>query len=135
MTKKKLSARRKEEAVDIENIDGSVVEWTVREMDGDTRDEYMKTRQANFHHDKQGQETGVKDTKDLLTNLLKFCLFTAADNKPVPVEVIRPLPTTTQQELFQMALVVNGLKDEAAQKGGSQQSEQAGTNSPEQPAA
>lgn len=115
--RKRLSKRLKEEAFDMECDDGQVRTYTVRELAGTQRDEYMESRKENFNHDKDGNVTGIKTMKGMIANLLKHCVYDDT-GKVVSAEEIERWPISTQQELFQMALEVSNVmpkKEEAGE--------------------
>lgn len=128
--KRRLTKRLKEEVVEIEGLDGQIQDYTVKELNGTVRDDYMKTRKENFDHDKQGNPTGIKEQARLMSNLLKFCVH-SPDGALVPQDEIDSWPHSTQTALFQIAAEVNGLaKPDGAEKGGQSPKEPAGESSP-----
>jgi hypothetical protein len=135
MAKKRLRARLKQEEIEIELPDGKVAEWVVKELTGPQRDAYMETRSQNFSHGKQGEVTGIKSYMGIVTNLLQFCVYDAATGVQVTVGQLNELPSSTQQELFDIAVSLSGIKPDDKKEAGAElnpttQNESAGEPSP-----
>jgi hypothetical protein len=109
---KKFRTKRKEiRDIEIEDEDGNVHLYLLRELNGSGRDEYFNKMSGKVNIDMEtGKPTGVRDFTNMNADLLGKCLFTQDKNEPVPISVIQDWPGETLDELFKMALDLSGLK-------------------------
>lgn len=105
----RISVLRKSQPVELEVAENEVVVYSVKEMTGAQRDEYLNKVTQKTTRDANGEVVGMKDYKGLYSNLLSLCLYDA-DGKPIPESKIQEWPDTAQKVLFDIATDLNGLK-------------------------
>ncbi len=118
--RKKFSKRRKEQLIDIEDEEGNTRVYKMREMDGTLRDRYMNDMNRRFRNvSSDGSVARIEDPTKIHVNLLNLCLLDD-QNKAVPVDELQKWPTTALEELYDIAIIFNGLqpkkKEEEAAK-------------------
>ncbi len=110
--RKKLSLKRKEIEVEIEDTDGNVRVCILRELKGSERDAYINVMHGKMSTAKDGRVTGVKDFSGLQSSLISKSLYDET-NKQIPEQTIDSWPASTQTELFKMAQELSGLGEKA----------------------
>jgi hypothetical protein len=115
----RISVIRKSQPVELEIADGDFVVYSVKEMTGAQRDDYLNKVTSKTTRDASGEVIGMKDYKGLYSTLLALCLYDA-EGKAIPESKIQEWPDTAQKVLFDIATDLNGLKpkknDEDSQK-------------------
>jgi len=111
----RLSARRKEVEVDIEEDDGSVRTYTVRELNGTLRDQFFDSMNRRATGITSEGVRSFKTFKGMYSDLLSLSLFDAHD-QPVPADTIQQWPSSTQEELFRIASQLSGLDRKAVER-------------------
>lgn len=112
--KKKFSAKLKEQKFDFEKSDGTVVEYTLRELIGDQLTAYMDTQRANVDILPDGK-TMIKSFNGMHVNLLSRTVYDENDRMVPPTEIIK-WPATMVQELFEDASKLSGLDKKAKEE-------------------
>lgn len=95
--------------VAITNKDGSVViDGQLRELLGTDRENFLRDNRNKLNRD-----GSIKEFKDVQVILLSRTFFDKATNKPVDLEILRKLPSKTQQMLYEMSIKLSALDKEA----------------------
>lgn len=111
----RLSTRRKEVEVDVEENDGTIRTYTVRELSGALRDQFFDSMNRRSTGVTQDGIRSFKTFKGMYSDLLTLSLFDAHD-QPVPAAIIQDWPSSTQEALFRIASELSGLDKKAAEK-------------------
>lgn len=109
-----LKLVRYEKKIRLEDESGQVRTYTVREMLGTDRDEYLNELTAKI-----GSEEARKknpDYRGVLSILICRCLYDDA-NKLVPKAKIDQMPVSVQQHLLRMSQEVNGFDKDSEKNG------------------
>lgn len=112
-----LTLVRQEVEVKLTGADGSPQIYTLREMDGTTRDKYLKEQMNKVTRDASGKPTGLKDITGMYAKLIAMHLFDS-DGNAVKEEFIQTFPGSTQQALFERAQKLSGLDKGAEEREG-----------------
>lgn len=102
MAKKSYSLALKKEVID---LDGTP--YTLKEMTGAVRDQYMQEFNNRMITSADGK-TKITNYSGLQSKLVSFCLFDKED-KPVPEEVISKWPSSTVEALFKDSQLISGI--------------------------
>lgn len=108
----KISLKRKEIAVELEDGNGIVKNYTLRELDGTQRDKFLNIMSETMKNGPDGRPVGLKTFENFQANLLTKSLFDES-NQPVPVQVIQTWPTSALTTLFDMAQKISALAPDA----------------------
>lgn len=113
-----LSLTRRRVEVDLEGEDGGVATYTLREMTGTERDQYLADMSLRTKWDK-GVPKGLSNYKGIQSSLISRCLFDP-NGRRVEDATIQKWPASVQTELFKQCQKMNGLGDdsEAGSKNG-----------------
>ena len=111
----KLSLRVKEIPVILENADGVEEKYTLRELIGKTRDEYLTSIADKMKYDGKGNPSGLKNFDGLQSSLLSRTLFDA-ESKPVSVEKLDAFPASALTTLFEKSQELSGMDKKAPEK-------------------
>lgn len=103
----KLSVNRTSQPVELENEDGSVSRYLLREMTGTLRDQFLNAQRRIMEPTKNGGHT-VKDFNGSQSSLLCRCLYDS-DGKAVPEATIQGWPVGVQAVLHEAAQKINRL--------------------------
>ena len=106
--------------VNLQNQDGKIEHFEIREMSGLFMERYLednKDRAEIAVVDGKMTIQGIKTYKGMYTSLLKFCLFDEGGNL-VSIDVINSLPSRVQKQLFDVAQEVNGFNEEGNEQEG-----------------
>lgn len=98
---------------EIEDKDGKVTEYFLRELDAPQREEYQDHRQKMIEFNKQGNFKGLASAKGSSTKLLSMCMYERETNKLVSERFVRSLGSRTIEHLHNKALKLSGLNVEA----------------------
>ena len=102
-----------EQPIEIVRADGTPATYTLRELTGLTRDQYVTGFMARLNRDPTtGKILGMKDIRGMYAALLCLSLFDE-NNQPVAANVIQGWPAKMQRALYEMAQKISGLQDEA----------------------
>jgi hypothetical protein len=110
-----IRLQRKQKNVTIEDENGVVRPYVVREMMGNIRDQWLNTMAERMKLDKSGTPVGVKEFKGLQTSLICRCLYDQ-NGKLIPETTIANWPASAQKALFEMCQKLSGLDDSAKDK-------------------
>jgi hypothetical protein len=105
----RLSRRRKTKVIEIENDDGSVTKYVLKELNGTLRDAWLNRMSRSVKSD--GVKGTVKDYTGLYAALISACLYTTDLGASVPVgeKTIQEWSSSCQEELFEICQKMNGL--------------------------
>lgn len=106
-----LNLIQAEEPVKI-RVDGEIRTYVLREMIGQTRDEYMNGMSKRVKVSPDGKVIGISEYVDVQASLITRCLFTD-QNRPVDIKTIRGWPASAQKYLFDKCQKLNALDDNA----------------------
>ena len=95
----KFTVKRKTIAIMIEHEDGTEHAYTLKELDGNERDQYMNRVSKKM---KSRVEQGLKDFSGMCSDLLSMSIYDE-NSKLVTAKVVQSWPSSTQIELFKMA--------------------------------
>lgn len=93
---------------------GAKQRYSIRELLGPQRDVYMKLVSERMKFDDAGKPIGVRNQEGLQASLLEKCVLDDAGTL-VKRNVIDSWPATTTQSVFEKALELSGLTEEAAE--------------------
>src|SRR5690606_1747028 len=93
--------------------DGTIRSYTVRELSGKERDEYLTETSKRFRTDQSGKAIGVRDFDGLQSSLLVRCMTDDETNKLVTVNFLAGLPARIQEDLYERARKISKLNKEA----------------------
>lgn len=120
----KLKLTRQRVPVELEDEKGNILKFTLVEMDGAQRDEYLNDSAARMEivpgetDDKGNPRTRIKDYKGLHAKLLTICMVSELGKPPTLAEV-QSWPAAVQSQLYKEAQKLNRLdekKEEEAKK-------------------
>lgn len=112
--RKRFKKALREEQVELENADGSVEVYTIKEMPGTQRDAYLNASKHRVTV-KDGRPV-VTEFKGIHSHLLSRCMFDS-NGKAVEQSVIdSTFGGSLQFELFQIAQRVNALGEGAREE-------------------
>jgi len=104
----RYSLKLKTIEIPIEVEEGQEVTFTIKELTGKQRDEFL-----NDQSKRAGKEGGMpKNFTGVFSSLLKLCLYDPTGNL-VPVAVIDSWPSELSTELFMQAVALSGLNKKA----------------------
>lgn len=101
--------------VEVEDEDGTIKKYTMREMDGTLRDAHMKSMGERVRYDNTGKAVGLKSFDGLQAGMLAKVMFDE-EGKQVDVKVIQKWPSSTQNTLFKHAQKMNGMDEKAEEE-------------------
>jgi len=117
---KRLSKRQKMEQVEIEEEDGNVWLYEIRELSGPERSQYIEEVSSKMVYDKKGNPIpGSVKTSGMEENLISRHLWRCnPDGQKVRVEAteIAKFPSSTRQYLLMRCRELSGLGDPDEQK-------------------
>lgn len=99
--------------VEVEQSDGTVDEYELREMTAVTRDRYLDKLQKRMQLDVNGRAAGIRKFEGMQADLVASCLFRKTDGKGVSEDVIQSWPASAVVALFAAAQELNRLKQVA----------------------
>lgn len=98
--------------VELNNSAGVPETYTLSELTGVQRDEYLNDTASRMKFDGQGKAQGVKDFKGMQAKLVSLCLTKGSGGAPVTVETINTWPASVVSALFKEAQKLSGLEAE-----------------------
>jgi hypothetical protein len=98
--------------VELANASGVPENYSLNEMTGVQRDEYLNDTASRMKFDPKGQAQGVKDFKGMQAKLISLCLTKGSGGAAVTVETINGWPATVVSALFKEAQKINALEAE-----------------------
>lgn len=110
-TIKRFTTKRKEMKVEIENDDGVIATYIIREMTTPEREEWLNTLQKRYQFDGNGNIIGLNDYMGMTEKLVIKTLF-SEQGEPVTGSTIRKWSSSTVRALFIEAQRLNGLNEE-----------------------
>jgi hypothetical protein len=112
----RFTAKPKEQPFDFEGLDGVVRQYKIKELLGDSRDQYLNLMKSRMEIGPDGKEK-VKDHRGLLGELLARSIFDEND-KLIPLVTIQSWPNTTQMGLFKASTELSSLGEKDVEKAG-----------------
>lgn len=82
--------------------------YTLKELDGKSRDKYMANLSKRMRTDAKGKST-VKDFEGIQATLISMSLFKDGEDLPVPVAVVQTWPGQVVATLHEAAKALSGL--------------------------
>lgn len=82
-------------------VDG--VKYLLREASGEVATAYQNAKLNYLKFGEKGKIDSAKGVANTEAYLVSMCLFTAADNKAVPIAIIKAWPNRIQKTLFKVA--------------------------------
>lgn len=111
----RISLARKEQVVEMEGLDGQVRTYTLRELYGDERDNYLNALMARTKVGADGKVVGAPDVKNIQAGLISKCLYDE-QGAPVPLAGVQKFPASAQETLFRVCEEMNLLTEEARER-------------------
>jgi hypothetical protein len=111
----RLRLVRSEKPVEIEDAQGMVHTFTLREMVGLERDRWLNSMGDRVKVDGSGKMIGLRKFENMQASLITKCLYDQ-HGQLVQEKVISTWPSTAQKALFEMCKEMNGLNDEDEEK-------------------
>lgn len=110
---RRFSLKLKEVQVELEAPDGGVKTYTIRELTGAKRDDYMQFMMSKMDVGVGKDASGKMRSVDRIqSKLLAVCLFDES-NAAVQESVIQAFPASTQNELYKIASSISGMDEKA----------------------
>lgn len=109
--KMKLTLKRREMEVEVEGVDNVLVTYTLREMTGTQRDQYMN-KMGQKAKMVDGKMQGLKDYSNFMGDLIALSLYDSQGTL-VPLKTIQEWPSSVQTALFKEAQKLSALDDRA----------------------
>ena len=106
--KMKFTTTSKTVPIQLENKQGAIAEYELRQTDAATRDKYMDSLMPRMRMDKDGKPAGVSRFDGMQADLLTHTLWNK-DGLAVRKDVIQSWPASTVSALFQEAQKLNLL--------------------------
>lgn len=106
-----IELARKEIPVNLKDETGTVRRYTIREMNGTQRDQYLNSMGSRMRYTPDGKPAGIKDYTSLHCDLIHLTLVDEND-KPVEKKVIQSWSSSSQKKLFNKARELNALEDD-----------------------
>jgi hypothetical protein len=119
MEPKRFSNRRKQEHIELELEDGTVRCFTVYELMGPGREEFISFNASKIKMDpKTGKPTGVRDQKGISTKLIALALMDKVTGKFLTEEEVKTLSLTgrVEADLVEMISEMSGLTAKAEEE-------------------
>lgn len=98
--------------VKLEDKDGNVQEYELRELKSNVRDQFLDRFTSRLQTDNKGNVTGIKPGKyeGMQAELLVLGLYDPVTSKLVDKKFVDDLPSTAVTELFKAGQVLNGMR-------------------------
>ena len=109
----RLPAFLKSVPIELEQKDGTVKSYTLKELTGEDRDIYLDSMKDRFKYSPDGNVSAVTNFKGLHNSLLKMGLVDDETGKLVTEEELKKLPSTTTTALFDEATKLSALDKDA----------------------
>lgn len=109
-----FSLKRQEIPVVLQEVDGTEGKFTLREMDGLSRDRYITASSKSMTISKDGTAK-VESFDGMMANLISLCLFDCED-KSVSVKVIQSFPASVSDDLYKACSDMNKLGKDTDKK-------------------
>lgn len=113
--KRRFRTVLREEEIELENKDGVVKEYIVREMMGDEKERWQTT-QGDRVRIVDGKPAGIRDFKDMQPGLVARCLFEKETGKQMSIQEIRKWPASMLEDLYELCLDVCGFTKESQEE-------------------
>lgn len=115
---KKYTLKFKEELIEIEDKDGNVKRYIMREFDGQVRDQYQEEIGRRMEIGPDGKGVKIKNYQGWESTLLKLVLFEITNTDPfttvaVEEKVIQSWPSSVREALHKDAQELCGLSKKA----------------------
>lgn len=110
--KKRYSRKLKSLFIEIEQKDGKIKEYEVREMTQGQKEDYQSKMRDKVVYNKQGIPLGIQNFRGQAAELLTRCVYDVASGRKVVGEDLATWPTTTVEGMMEDAITVNGFDRE-----------------------
>lgn len=111
-----LDLTRKSETIKIKDPKtGEVKVYTLKEMSGLERDQWMNKMSKSFKLGADGKSTGIADYTGIHYILISRCLYDDTD-KLISEQIISQWPASAQKILFDKCQKLNGLGEDAEEE-------------------
>ena len=97
-----------EEPVKLRQTDGTVVTYTLREFDGDARDDYLTSIAAGMEINTEKGTGKMNNMKGVQSRLISMCMFTP-EGELVELDFVKKLPARIQTKLFERCQALCGM--------------------------
>ena len=104
-----------EQKVKLDSGGGVVKEYTLKELTGPQREDFLDNLGTRLRYGDNGKPQGLKKHRGLQASLLKMCLY-GDDEKLVAKDFLDTLPTRTIEGLFKAAQTISGLNEDGAEE-------------------
>ena len=111
---RRFTLKRKEIPLELENPDGSLDNFIMRELVGIQRDAWLNKMKKKGEIS-TGGAIKVTDFTNLQADLLCMCIYDSND-KLVELKTLQNWPASLQSELWDMAQELSGLKAKATEE-------------------
>lgn len=115
LASEKFSLRLEEYEIPIEDKDGKVTIYKLRELDGEQRSDYINFQASKAKYGADGKVTGIKDFKGIETKIVSMCLYDP-DGKLVTEAFLNKVPGRLIKKLSALALRISGLDEKAEER-------------------
>lgn len=106
----KFSLRRKQEEIEIEDLDGQASTYYLRELSGAARDKYLNRMKDRMKFDDKGKPCGIKSFDGLQSSLLQETLYDS-ENKLVERKVLDQFPASVLDALYTKSQELSALDE------------------------
>jgi len=107
---KRYTKKRKAKPIEIEQEDGTVKDYTIKEMMGPERAAFLQQHVKRLKiNPANGKVVGVENFSGIQSALLCRCLYDDEDKLVKAADIDKEFPITLQDELFNDAFYLNGL--------------------------
>lgn len=96
--------------VELANQQGVPENYTLSELTGVKRDEYLNDTASRMKFGADGKAQGVKDFKGMQATLVSLCLTKGSGGEKVTIETINTWPASVVSALFKEAQKLSGLE-------------------------
>ena len=110
-----ISLVRKTKKIKITGEDGGTKLYTLKEMTGANRDNYVSSQIKKAKIGPDGKPVGITDVDGAQSNLIAKCIYDEND-KPIPESVIAQWPASAQTAVFKVCRDMNGMDEESEEK-------------------
>jgi hypothetical protein len=106
-----FSLEVKQVEVELVSKERGTEKYSIREMTGLQRDQYLTSQNTKVKFNEAGKPVGLRTFDGCQSSLLSRCMY--KDDVLVPEKVIQTFPSTVLQSLYEMCQKLNGLDTEA----------------------
>ena len=111
----KFSLKKKSVPVEMETAEGTTEAYSLVELSGKDRDDYLNAMATKMKYNAKGEPIGIKTFKGLQASLLCLCLEDPNNAKVTQVD-LEKYPASVVNELFKAAQKLNALDEEGQEE-------------------